>query len=367
MPRASRGPHLYIKRRDDGGALWYIRDGDKRTSTGCSQSDVVGARAALERYLARTAKPRFGDGDPHNVGIAAVIALYAQDRAPKVARPHEVARRLGAIETYFGGMTVAEVTPSTCEAYARQRVSPAAARRELEDLQAALNHAWRSRKLAVPVPVALPPKSPARERWLTRDEAARLIAAACGWRFDTDGSVLDRAGPRNPHVARFVLLGLYTGTRHDAILSLGFRAHVGGGWADLDRGLLYRRAAGEVETNKRRPPAPLTPRLMAHLRRWAAMPMAGLYIVTYDGSRLERMKRAWGTVRANAGLDDAVTPHVLRHTCATWLMQEGVGMFEAGRFLGMTAQMVEKVYGHHHPEFLRGAAAALGHRKAHRQ
>lgn len=362
MPRPSRGPHLYLKKRGDGAAVWYIRDGDKRESTGSSQGDPVGARAALERYIARTTKPRFGDGDPHNVSVAAVIALYAQDKAPKVARPHEVARRLTAIEGYFGGLTVAEITPSTCEAYARHRVSLSAARRELEDLQAALNHAWRSRKLAVPVPVSLPAKSPSRERWLTRSEAARLVASALGWRFTKSGKVIDRKGPRNQHVARFLLLGLYTGTRHDAILAIGFRAHVGGGYVDLERGLLYRRASGDAETSKRRPPAPLMPRLRVHLRRWAAMPASGLYVVTYDGSRMQRMKRAWGTVREASGLDDKVTPHVLRHTCATWLMQRGVSVWDTAKFLGMTPQMVERVYGHHSPEFLRGAAMAFGHR-----
>jgi site-specific recombinase XerD len=35
-----------------------------------------------------------------------------------------------------------------------------------------------------------------------------------------------------------------------------------------------------------------------------------------------------------AGLGDDVTPHVLRHTEATWLMQTGTDMMVAGKFLG---------------------------------
>ena len=56
---------------------------------------------------------------------------------------------------------------------------------------------------------------------------------------------------------------------------------------------------------------------------------------------------------------DGVSPHVLRHTCATWLMQAGVPMWEAAGFLSMTRETLERVYGHHHPDHLREAADAL--------
>jgi hypothetical protein len=50
----------------------------------------------------------------------------------------------------------------------------------------------------------------------------------------------DRAGERNCDVARFILSGLYTATRHDAILGLDWRVHSGGGYVDLARGVVYR-------------------------------------------------------------------------------------------------------------------------------
>ena len=60
------------------------------------------------------------------------------------------------------------------------------------------------------------------------------------------------------------------------------------------------------------------------------------------------------------GLGADVTPHVLRHTCATWLMQKGVNLWDAAGFLGMTVQQLEATYGHHHPDYQCDAAAALG-------
>ena len=40
-------------------------------------------------------------------------------------------------------------------------------------------------------------------------------------------------------------------------------------------------------------------------------------------------------------------------------MQLGVPIWDAAGFLGMTRETLEKVYGHHHPDHLRSAAAAL--------
>jgi hypothetical protein len=55
-----------------------------------------------------------------------------------------------------------------------------------------------------------------------------------------------------------------------------------------------------------------------------------------------------------------VTPHTLRHTAATWLMQRGVPIWEAAGFLGMSLEVLQDTYGHHHPHYLQGAAAAIG-------
>src|ERR1700744_955796 len=61
-----------------------------------------------------------------------------------------------------------------------------------------------------------------------------------------------------------------------------------------------------------------------------------------------------------AKLSGTVTPHTLRHTAATWLMQRGVPVWEAAGFLGMSAEVLLEIYGHHHPDFLQGAATAIG-------
>jgi hypothetical protein len=40
-------------------------------------------------------------------------------------------------------------------------------------------------------------------------------------------------------------------------------------------------------------------------------------------------------------------------------MQRGVPIWQAAGYLGMSAQMIERTYGHHHPDYMRGAAQAI--------
>jgi hypothetical protein len=60
------------------------------------------------------------------------------------------------------------------------------------------------------------------------------------------------------HIARFILIGLYTGTRAGAISSASPYAEPGRSYVDLERGIFYRKAIGKRATKKRQPPAPHT-------------------------------------------------------------------------------------------------------------
>jgi integrase len=71
---------------------------------------------------------------------------------------------------------------------------------------------------------------------------------------------------------------------------------------------------------------------------------------------------------AAAGITDKrVTPHTLRHTSATWLMQAGVDRWQAAGLLGMSVEVLEQVYGHHHPDYQSEAAESLAGQKSREQ
>jgi integrase len=77
--------------------------------------------------------------------------------------------------------------------------------------------------------------------------------------------------------------------------------------------------------------------------------------------RKQREFRTTGVV-LKISEDWFVTPHTLRHTCATWLMQAGVPKWEAAGFLAMSMDTLERVYGHHHPDHYSEAANAFSRR-----
>jgi hypothetical protein len=47
-------------------------------------------------------------------------------------------------------------------------------------------------------------------------------------------------------------------------------------------------------------------------------------------------------------------------TAASWLMMSGTPVIEIAKYLAMTEKMVVDTYGHHSPDWLRGAANAIG-------
>ena len=231
------------------------------------------------------------------------------------------------------------------------------ARRELEDLRAAIRYYWENGYCTFQVPVALPPRSSPRVRWLTRSEAAHLLWTAWRLRQNYKGSTTAR--PTAQHVARFILVALYTGTRAGAICGAGLESSSDRGWVDLEHGVFYRRGAGVRETKKRQPPVRLPARLLAHLRRWHRLGLAQKAVVEWNGEPVRRINKAFRSVREAAGLGDDVVPHSLRHTAATWLAQAGVSVWEAAGFLGMSAETFERVYGHHHPDYQLAASEAV--------
>jgi integrase len=201
-------------------------------------------------------------------------------------------------------------------------------------LRAAINYWHREYGPLSAVPALVIPRPPEpREDWLTRSEAARLLWAA----------------RRIEHLKRFILLALWTGPRSSAILTLTWDR------LDLERGIMQRRGYGEIESEtKRTPPVRLSQRAVRFLRRWRKLDAGQCpFVVYWNGRRIATLRHSWQHVCARAGLH--VTPHTLRHTRATWLMQAGVDPWEAAGHLGMTLQTLQR-YAKHSSDFQKKAA-----------
>jgi integrase len=112
-------------------------------------------------------------------------------------------------------------------------------------------------------------------------------------------------------------MGIYTGTRASAIAAASPYRQQGRSFVDLDRGIFYRKPIGIRATNKRQTPAPVPPRLLAHMRRWTRLKLIADCFVEFNGKPVDSVKKGFRSAVRLAGLPGKVTPHTLRHTAAT--------------------------------------------------
>jgi integrase len=369
MPRQSKGAHLWLRPGRDRGdkgverAAWVIKDAGRQHSTGFGATERREAEAALGEYIASKYQPARRERDISEILIADVLNVYLTDVAPGQARPEKAAERAERLIEFFVDKHLSDITGSICRAYAESRGSSGGARRDLQDLAAAINHSAKEGLHRALVRVALPPKGHARQRWLTRSELAKLLLTCWRAREVQEGKATDKRPLR--HLIRALLIATYTGSRPGAVLNASWLQGPGLSWVDLDNGVFHRHADGEAQTAKRQPTVRLSPRLLAHLRRWkrldAAQGRPQTHVVTFRGARVASVKTALNTACKLAGVDHA-TMYTLRHTTASWEVAKGRPTRMIADFLGTSEQMVRDHYGHLAPDYQIEIAESIGRR-----
>jgi integrase/recombinase XerD len=191
------------------------------------------------------------------------------------------------------------------------------------------------------VPTGLP-------KALTEDEVASLLDAVVGW----DGPA------RRDRAILEVLYG--TGMRISELVGLSL------GDLDLDGGLV--RAFGKGSKERIVPLVGMAHRATREWlapsgrgamepARWARRGDADAVFLNARGGRLTR-QGAWGIIRHHGdrvGLRDRLTPHVLRHSCATHLLDHGADIRVVQELLGHASISTTQVYTLVSTERLRSA------------
>lgn len=349
MPRKSQGPRLAQNKY----GVWEIRWVENRVSKRQSTKETLRSKAekALAKFLLNTAEER---GVPT---IANVLDKYKTEHVyPKNEAIERAEVAIAVLTKAVGKLPVNQFSIEKQRRYIQARmdgkvngrkVQSSTIRRELNVLIAAINHARKHGRLApTAVPyIALPEGGAPRDLWLTADEADFWL--------ETAREVGERA-----HL--FSAIALYAASRKRAIETLRWSTQV-----HLGRGLIDFNTPGRKQTKKRRPVVPIADELLpileaAHEKRTTD------YVLGHPGSVRKTMNTlaAAAVERAKKQPDRfpdwqkfaKVTPHTLRHTCATLMAQAGVSMWQIAGMLGDTLATVEKNYAHHHPDFLRDAA-----------
>lgn len=179
--------------------------------------------------------------------------------------------------------------------------------------------------------IPAPPPGKPRDRHLTRDEFRRLYAAA-----------------EEPHVRVFLALGVFSGLRHGAILSLT--------WNQIDTDRMIIRPEGGSD-NKKRASVPISPALALALgtAKWLHH---GPFVVHWKGKQIKSIKKGFHRSVERAGIEP-VRIHDLRRTCAIWQAEAGVPIGQIAEWLGDSVAIVSKHYARYSPDYLNQGADAL--------
>lgn len=336
MPRPNRGHRLEPNDAGYYEIRWTEAGRSKRISTGARDLSeaaqfLVGwldGQAAAAGQGALTVREAWGFYEREHIDVKTVDAAGARG----------VGKSLCA---HLGDVLVPDLTKKVLQGYAKAHGgAPGTIHRHLALLTAALNYNAKHKRMSrddVPL-IEAPPQPPARDRWLSRDEAARLLAAA-----DTDPDRLSRA-------YRFTLIALRCAARETAIETLRWD----NGQVDFEARKIHFAPPGWVQTKKRRVSVAMADDLFDMLRR-AHKEKVSEWVLDTPAKIDYLFEKA--CIAAGLSVDPKdpmkVTPHTCRHTWATWALREGRSVWDVAGVLGDTPATVQRVYGHHCPEHLR--------------
>jgi len=282
---------------------------------------------------------------PLSLDAEEYLAYLSAERGRAASSIASYRRDLLAYEEFLGrhGTRLADATPEVVEEYLRvleqAGKAPATRARALAAIRGlhGFAHAERSAP-ADPTPLVAAPRVPAGlPKPLTEEEVERLLAAV-----DGDGARARRD--------RAVLEVLYaTGARISELVGLSL------GDLDLEARLVRLFGKGAKERI-----VPIGSPAVASVQAWLApggraalvagrrqrRDDADAVFVSARGRRLDR-QAAWTIVHGaalRAGLAAKVSPHVLRHSCATHLLDHGADIRVVQELLGHASITTTQVY-----------------------
>lgn len=256
---------------------------------------------------------------------------YVRDRGNDGVDTYRYRTQWKRLEPYFGHRIGSTITREDCRAYYKARKETGSADSSIRTEVAFLNACLKWKYGHAAPKLWLPPNSPPRDTWLTKDQVRTIIDST-----DT------------PHIKLFITLALSTGARASSILDLEWSR------IDFETGTINYKPAGRITTNKRRIELPMNKNARQALTEAYSARLTD-YVVEFNGAKIKSVRKAIERLSKNTGIK--FSQHVFRHTCAVWMAQDDVPMQKIAQFLGHTTTAVtERVYARYSPSFMRDAS-----------
>lgn len=244
-----------------------------------------------------------------------------------------------ALESRFGAMEAEAITIDDCRAHtdARRRagIKDGTIHTELGHLRMVLLWAGKRDLIAKVPAIERPSKPEPKSDHLTREEVRSLIDAA-----------------KVPHIKLAIMVLIGTGARNEAAMQLTWDR------VDLDRRMIQLRNPFDRAKRKGRATVPMNDTLFAALetsKKGALTP----FVIEWAGEPVKSIKRGLKAAGTAIGRPD-VSPHMLRHSAAVWLAEDGHSMWEIAEFLGHgNVKTTTSIYARFSPTHLRKLADSL--------
>ena len=320
-------------------AVWYENGARHRHRLGVSQEDK--ARTELNAFARSHAAIAAASQaqSPHTV--ASLFEQYCADREIEGKQVFRMRWTWAVIGPVFGPLRPEDITKALCRRHADDRTelgrSPHTVHGELRLLRTIINWAAKAKLIKDAPVIWVPPFPSARERHLTRDELDRLLKSA-----------------DLPHIRLFIILAIATAARRTALLELTWQR------IDFERGLIHLRDPAKARTNKGRAVVPMNESARSALLEAKAGAVSD-YVIEWSGAPVKSVRRSLDTALKKAGLKTKQDgAHLLRHSAAVMMAEEGIPMSEISQYLGHSSTAVtEKVYARYSPHYLKKAASTL--------
>lgn len=309
---------------------WDEADGVRRRYRLGTSDPKEAGRLAASRYAELTR--------PRGTTIADLWKAYTIDREGRAVLA-TMKFTWKALEARFGQMEGSALTVIDCREHTAERrkagIQDGTIHTELGHLRTVLVWAEKNGLIDRAPHVERPAKPDPKEGYLKREEVARLIA-----------------GAKVPHIKLAIMLMIGTGARNAAALELTWDR------VDFNRGLINLRNPFDGTRRKGRATVPMNPSLKAALLE-AKDAALSPFVVEWAGAPVKSIKKGLKAAAKAARLDE-VSPHMLRHSAAVWLAEDGHDMTRIAQFLGHSnSRITEKVYARYSPDHLRDLAQTL--------
>lgn len=244
-----------------------------------------------------------------------------------------------ALAPTFGPKQGEEITVADCRSYTDERRragrKDGSIHTELGHLRSVLVWAAKNRLIKFAPHIERPAKPDSKEGFLTRQEVSALSAKA-----------------NTPHIQLAILLMIATGARSAAALELTWDR------VDFERRMIHLRNPFDRAKRKGRAVVPMNDPLHAALTTAKKGALTN-YVIEWAGENVRSVKKGIKTAGTAIGRPDT-SPHMLRHSAAVWLAEDGHTMDEIAQFLGHeNSRITFKTYARYSPDYLRRLASSL--------